>query len=69
MKDLSPAVRQKLLRMQQNEVTENLIYNNLARRAKDPHNKQVLESIAAEELSHSKVCQPLPHGRDQRAAV
>lgn len=57
MKDLSPAVRQKLLRMQQNEVTENLIYNNLARRAKDPHNKQVLESIAAEELSHSKVWQ------------
>ena len=57
MKELSAAVRAKLLKMPQNEVTEYYIDHKLANRTKDPHNKKVLEAIGNEELSHSKVWQ------------
>lgn len=45
MKDL-------LLRLQQNEITEYEIYNELAKRSKEP-NKTVFTKIAQEELAHS----------------
>ncbi len=36
------------------EITEHLIYNNLAKVVKNPENRKVLEKIAADELRHSQ---------------
>ena len=40
--------------IQQNEITEYYIYNRLADMCKDPHNSEVLRTVAKEELVHSK---------------
>lgn len=45
-------IRQRLLRAQKNEITEYHIYTKLSERTDDPHNRQVLKRIAAEELKH-----------------
>lgn len=42
----------KILRMQQNEITEHWIYKNLSLREKNEDNKRILESISLDELSH-----------------
>ncbi len=49
---LSPSTRKTLLRMQKSEITEHCIYRSIAKRTKDPHNKEVIESIAKEEKDH-----------------
>ena len=48
-----------LLNMQRNEVTEHLIYQNLARRVKDEENRDILLRIADEELRHAKIWEQL----------
>jgi len=40
---------------QKNEVTEHHIYSRIAKRTPDPHNREVLERIAQEELRHYAV--------------
>jgi VIT1/CCC1 family predicted Fe2+/Mn2+ transporter len=40
--------------VQQNEVTEYLVYTRLAELCKDPHNSEVLRTVGEEELAHSK---------------
>lgn len=45
-------MKNKLLSFQKNEITEYMIYKRLARSIKDTNNKEVLESIAEEELRH-----------------
>lgn len=45
-------MKNKLLSFQKNELTEYMIYKRLARSIKDTNNKEVLESIADEELRH-----------------
>jgi len=45
-------LKRNLVTAQRNEITEHLIYARLARLTKDPHNRQVLEHIAAEEEKH-----------------
>ena len=49
---LDPAVREKLLTYQKNEITEHHIYKRLARAIDSPENSRVLDDIAADELSH-----------------
>jgi VIT1/CCC1 family predicted Fe2+/Mn2+ transporter len=49
---LTPALHQKLLTFQKLEITEHHIYQNLAKSAKTPENRQVLASIARDELRH-----------------
>lgn len=49
---MDAALRQRLIAAQRNEITEHHVYLNLARREKDPHNRQVLEHIAADEKRH-----------------
>lgn len=51
--DLSPSTRKILLEMQRSELTEYHIYKGIAERIKDPHNKEVVRSIANEEKDHS----------------
>ncbi len=52
---LDPAVRSRLLRAQKNEITEHRIYTDLAALVHDSRNRQVIEKIAAEELSHYRI--------------
>ncbi len=49
---LSPALREKLLTYQRNEITEHHIYERLAQAVDSPENRRVLKEIAEDELSH-----------------
>lgn len=49
---MTPQSRQKIIWAARNELTEYHIYNRVAARVKSPHNKALLEKIAAEEKAH-----------------
>jgi len=49
---LDEETRKRLLIAQRNELTEHIIYEKLAQSTKDSHNKDVLRSIARDELKH-----------------
>jgi VIT1/CCC1 family predicted Fe2+/Mn2+ transporter len=49
---LTPAMHKKILAYQRLEITEHHIYRNLARTARNPENRRVLETIAQDELRH-----------------
>jgi len=49
---LDEETRKRLLIAQRNELTEHIIYEKLAQSTKDAHNKDVLRSIARDELKH-----------------
>ena len=46
---------QRLLRLQRMEATEAEVYRRLALREKNPHNREVLEQIAVEEVRHQGI--------------
>ena len=52
---LSPATKKFLLHAQKNEVTEHLIYRNVAKLIKDQKNREVLERCSAEEQKHAGI--------------
>lgn len=54
MKKLSPKLREKLLKFQQSERTEALVYQSLARQAKTKNNAKILNQIADDELRHAE---------------
>jgi VIT1/CCC1 family predicted Fe2+/Mn2+ transporter len=47
--------KRRLLASQRSEITEHLIYEKLSHCTKDPHNREVLERISADELRHYKL--------------
>ena len=47
--NINEKTRKALLRFQQNEITESLLYTQLAAIEKDPSNKEVLLQIANDE--------------------
>ena len=47
-----PGLNDTLLSLQKGEITEYQIYNKIAALQHDPHNREVLERIAQQELSH-----------------
>ena len=49
---IEPALMKKLLIMQQGEISEYHIYSKIAAVQKDPHNREVLNRIAQDELGH-----------------
>ncbi|MBN2373901.1 VIT1/CCC1 transporter family protein [bacterium] len=49
---LDEGIKQKVLAFQTGELTEHIIYKRLAALSKDPHNRDVLMSIAEDELRH-----------------
>jgi len=51
MIDISP-IREDLLKAQKNEITEHLIYNQLANRQTDRRNRVTLQKISGEEYQH-----------------
>lgn len=52
---LTPAIRRQVIQAQKNEVTEYHIYKGLARKATDKKQKNILNSIAEDELRHYKI--------------
>lgn len=54
-RDLSDSTRQMILELQQNEVTEQAIYLNLAKRVKKQSEKEILQRIGNEEGVHSNI--------------
>jgi len=52
---------QAMLRAQRNEITEHQIYTKLAQSTSDPHNRDVLERIAADEMRHYELWRTLTH--------
>ncbi|MBU7015066.1 MAG: VIT1/CCC1 transporter family protein [Theionarchaea archaeon] len=49
---LGKRIRNILLNVQRTEITEHHIYSNLARWVKNPHNKEILQRISQDELTH-----------------
>jgi len=52
---VSEKTRQTILKLQQNEITEQAIYMNLAKRVKKQSDKELLERIGREEMEHSNL--------------
>ena len=52
---------QAMVRAQRNEITEHQIYMRLAQLTSDPHNRDVLERIAADEMRHHDLWRTLTH--------
>jgi hypothetical protein len=52
---ITPDIRRKILQAQKNEVTEYHIYKRLARKAQNKKQKNLLNSIAEDELRHYKI--------------
>lgn len=55
MKQVSTEVLEIIKAMQQNELTESVIYKNIAKFAKGDENKKALERLGAEEHSHYEI--------------
>jgi VIT1/CCC1 family predicted Fe2+/Mn2+ transporter len=53
------SIVQTMLRAQRNEITEHRIYTKLAQSTSDPHNRDVLERIAADEMRHYELWRTL----------
>lgn len=54
-KNLTPKTRAVVLAMQVGEISESLIYADIAKRCKDPKNQEVLQKISADEARHSQI--------------
>ena len=54
-KNISPAALAIIRQMQQNELTESVIYEKIARFAKGDENKQTLQRLAREEKAHYEI--------------
>jgi VIT1/CCC1 family predicted Fe2+/Mn2+ transporter len=52
---LGAATKRTIIAMQVNEVTESIIYAKVAKRVADPHNKDILLKISAEEKRHADI--------------
>ncbi|MFA5006196.1 MAG: VIT1/CCC1 transporter family protein [Candidatus Izemoplasmatales bacterium] len=55
MNQMPDNVRKTLKFFQKGEITEHHVYMNIANRMKDPHNKEVLLNIAAQEKAHYEI--------------
>ena len=53
--EISAEVRQQLLKAQKTEITEHLVYNNIAKRVKDENNRKIVEKIGADEKRHYEI--------------
>ncbi len=63
MKALSPEIMRRIVAMQRGEATEHIVYERLARAIADPHNRDILLRIAADEKRHYELWRKLT-GRD-----
>ncbi|MDD5166545.1 MAG: VIT1/CCC1 family protein, partial [Candidatus Omnitrophica bacterium] len=61
MSNLSPQLQNKVLEIQRNELTEQVIYKKLASIVKDNSHREILEQISQEELAHYDFFKSLTH--------
>ena len=54
-KPISPRATEIVLKMQQNELTESVIYEKIARFAKGNENRETLLRLAREERAHYEI--------------
>lgn len=54
---ISEKTLNKIKELQQNEITESVIYHRLAEQTKDEKNKEILRQIGNDEIRHSKIWQ------------
>jgi VIT1/CCC1 family predicted Fe2+/Mn2+ transporter len=52
---LPKEIKNRILTAQRNEITEHFIYKKLSEGVKDSQNKKILQSIAEDELRHSRI--------------
>jgi VIT1/CCC1 family predicted Fe2+/Mn2+ transporter len=52
---LDPEMQQLILKTQKTEISEAMVYKKIAKQTKNPHNKEILLRIAADELRHYQV--------------
>jgi len=52
---LEAKIKNRLIDLQVNEITEHLIYEKLSRETKDSHNKEILQRISKDELRHYNI--------------
>lgn len=64
--NINEKTRKALLRFQQNEITESLLYTQLAAIEKDPSNKEVLLQIANDEKGHYTILKKYTGKRSPR---
>lgn len=64
--NINEKTRKALLRFQQNEITESLLYTQLAAIEKDPSNKEVLLQIANDEKGHYTILKSIRGKRSPR---
>ena len=50
--EISPDIREELLKTQKTEITEHLVYLNIAKSIKDENNRRIVEKIGADEKRH-----------------
>ena len=50
--EISPDIREELLKAQKTEITEHLVYLNIAKSIKDENNRKIVEKIGADEKRH-----------------
>ena len=55
MKNVSQAALAVIKKMQQNELTESVIYAEIAKFAKGEENRQVLQRLSREEYAHYEI--------------
>lgn len=53
--EISSEIRQQLLKAQKTEITEHLVYMNIARNIKDQNNREIVEKIGADEKRHYEI--------------
>lgn len=53
--EISPEIRQELLKAQKTEATEHLVYSSIAKFIKDENNRKIVEEIGADEKRHSEI--------------
>jgi VIT1/CCC1 family predicted Fe2+/Mn2+ transporter len=53
--ELSPEIKQELIRAQKNEITEYHVYHNIAKIIKDPDNRKIIEEIGDDEKRHYEI--------------
>jgi VIT1/CCC1 family predicted Fe2+/Mn2+ transporter len=53
--EISPDIRQELLQAQKTEITEHLVYLNIAKHIKDENNRKIVEKIGADEKRHYEI--------------
>ncbi len=63
MTQIDGALRQRILAIQRDEVTEQHVYRALAKRQQDPANKELLERIARDEARHAEYWSTLTETR------